>query len=269
MRGTAHHQRASVSAGTVDPDLSFAGRSVGCEAWHMDDRQRPARAHDALRLWSQFPVDAEPRPLVLAGVCVHAAGFDSDEAKVAFVEGAIEEDVVLPPGVLAAMCSSRRTENARFSLTVTDVRRTTGRFQTDRGERRFPAWEVTLTHALGAFVVLDPQVAATAWHPPGRKVPEGIGLVTHATLHEDGRTLTLTFVGTPREYADYPRADVVETDTAVMVLPVLVNRGGSGARRAYAENRQVTAALSQPLGARVLLTSSGWPVPVMSPQQDE
>lgn len=54
-----------------------------------------------------------------------------------------------------------------------------------------------------------------------------------------------------------------------MVLPVLVDRGGSGARRAYAEHRQVTAALSQPLGARVLLTSAGCPVPVMSPEQDE
>lgn len=144
-------------------------------------------------------LDADPRPLVLTGVCVHAAGFDSGEAKVAFLEGAIEEDVVLPPGVLAAMCSSWRTENARFSLRVTGVRRATARFQTDRGERQFPTWEVTLSHALGAFVVLDPQVAATAWHPPGRKVPEAIGLVTHAALHEDGRTLTLTFVGTPRE----------------------------------------------------------------------
>ena len=69
--------------------------------------------------------------------------------------------------------------------------------------------------------------------------------------------------GTPRAYADYPTAEVRESSTAVLMVPIAVDQPGlTGARLAYGERREVTTALAQPLGARILLTGRGFPVPV-------
>jgi hypothetical protein len=79
-------------------------------------------------------------------------------------------------------------------------------------------------------------------------------------LDADDRTVTLNFMGIPRAFADYPRADVLEAGAAVAVVPVPVDIGPPGLRAAYAEQRQVGAALARPLGRRVLLDRKGLPV---------
>ena len=218
----------------------------------------------ALQLWSQFPVTAEPRPLVLAGHTVlTAGGFDSDEAKIAFIEGAVDATVPLAPGVLEAMCPPRNRGYVGPRLEVTAAVLATAPFLTDRGRRELPAWHVTVSRLEGTVTVLDPPVAAQAWHPPGHSHTAGAGLTSSAVLHEDGRTLTLSFIGSPREYTDYPSATAHESDTAVLIQAVAIDRPSLGdIRLAYAQQREVTASLSRPLGARVLVTPSGQPVPV-------
>jgi hypothetical protein len=64
------------------------------------DRDRSARAADpsrrardlvavqwAIERWAQFPVDADPRPLVLTGSQPTFAGFSDGAAKVAYLQG--------------------------------------------------------------------------------------------------------------------------------------------------------------------------------------
>jgi hypothetical protein len=86
------------------------------------------------------------------------------------------------------------------------------------------------------------------------------GDTSRAHLGADGRTITLSFTGIPRAYADYPRADVLEAGAAVAVVPVSADIGPPGFRRAYGEQRQVGVVLTRPLGPRVLLDGHGRPV---------
>ena len=53
------------------------------------------------------------------------------------------------------------------------------------------------------------------WRPPGWRHMHPTAVASH-----DERTLTVSFTGAPPEYADYPRAEVVESDRAVAVVPV-------------------------------------------------
>jgi hypothetical protein len=111
--------------------------------------------------------------------------------------------------------------------------------------------------------ILDPATAAQAWHPEGWSSTTQPGPAVTASIHEDGRIVTVHFAGIPRAYADYPTAELRECSSAVMVVPIAVDHPGpTGARLAYGERREVTTALAQPLGARILLTRSGFPVPV-------
>ncbi len=51
----------------------------------------------AVGRWANFPVDQIPGPLVLVGPrAIVEQGFKTGEAKLAFVEGAIESSVALP-----------------------------------------------------------------------------------------------------------------------------------------------------------------------------
>lgn len=111
--------------------------------------------------------------------------------------------------------------------------------------------------------ILDPATAAQAWHPEGWSSTTQPGPAVTASIHEDDRTVTVYFTGTPRAYADYPASEVRESPSAVVVVPIAVDHPGlTGVRLAYGERREITAALAQPLGARILLTRSGFPVAV-------
>jgi hypothetical protein len=68
----------------------------------------------------------------------------------------------------------------------------------------------------------------------------------------------MTFSGIPCAYADYPGAEILESGAAVAIVPVPRDTGPrAGPRLAYAEKREVTAALARPLGHRVLLDATG------------
>jgi len=103
--------------------------------------------------------------------------------------------------------------------------------------------------------VLD-QAWPTKWDPE-----HGGFSQSRAWLHRDGKFLTYQFFCSPREYTDYPSADVLESETAVVVLPTPVQLGAVF-RRAYAQRREVTATLRGVLGSRVLIEPSGWAVRV-------
>ena len=111
-----------------------------------------------------------------------------------------------------------------------------------------------------------------------------------ARLEPDGRTLWVQFVGSPAIYTDYPSAHPVEGRNAVAVVPIAIDlpqpkprrprrvhlrhlpwhkrpvravewffttwvllRRPVTARLAYAQTREVTAVLTEPLGDRVII----------------
>jgi hypothetical protein len=72
-----------------------------------------AWAHWALGRWAAFPIDCEPRPLVLVGPPVRAeGGFRSGAAKLAFVHGDLQSAVPRPAeagtGMVRAAATRRR-----------------------------------------------------------------------------------------------------------------------------------------------------------------
>lgn len=209
-------------------------------------------------------MDAVPRPLVLTGLTVRIhGGFSSEAAKVAFHNGAIESDVEVPAAVLDALCPNPRSRSAgRQVLRVTKAARTVAGFETDRGPRMLPAWELTLSDATAPVLVLEPEVVASAWRPNRLRGPGG-GTRSSALLGEDGRTIRLRFIGSPKQYADYPDVEVLESPAAAVIQPIPVNRRVTGVIAPFAQDREVVATLREPLGGRVLVEPPGWPVPVV------
>jgi hypothetical protein len=112
-----------------------------------------------------------------------------------------------------------------------------------------------------AIWVLDPAASHLAWQPPGQ---EFYGWHhQEALLGTDGRTLTLSFTGSPENYTSYPEARVLESGNAVAVIPISKELV-TGWRTAVGRTRQVTATLGQRLDNRVLLDGTGSPVMVTS-----
>jgi hypothetical protein len=92
--------------------------------------------------------------------------------------------------------------------------------------------------------------------------PEGLQPCEDRASHlaADGRTLTYRFIGTPASYADFPRAEVYESATAVLIHPVGVSLiGPDDVTAAYVEDREVVVRLAEPLGNRVLIWAAHGP----------
>jgi hypothetical protein len=89
-----------------------------------------------------------------------------------------------------------------------------------------------------------------------------------AVLDADGRTLTMTFTGSP--HADYPDAEIHESGAAVAIVPTPVlipmhaSNSGSTMRGLplVGQARQITVTLAEALAGRVLLDDLGSPVMV-------
>ncbi len=107
-----------------------------------------------------------------------------------------------------------------WPLLIRSAVRADTEFVTDRGRRRLPAWRLDAADALGPIWVLDPDVD-------------------------------------PAEYERYARGDVVESRQAVAVVPVGVDVGPPGARRAIGYMHKITVRLTEPLGARVYVDLHG------------
>ncbi len=222
-----------------------------------------SQAAAALALWAEFPVEASPRPLVLTGQTVlFTGGFPSNQAKLAFLQGAVSTTVPVPAGLLDALCPNR-DPTLDDTLLVVGAEPTTGTFPTDRGPKQLPAWTVTLAGVHSLFTVLDPEVTAAAFRP-ATALPPGAGAMYPARLHTDGQTVTVSFINGRPEDVDYPRVETLETSTAAVVVTVGHDIGRPGPRHLIGFRRHVTATLAAPLGARVLIDTTGQPTSVLA-----
>jgi len=238
---------------------AVAGYVSGVTSWE----QATSQAAAALALWDEFPVEASLRPLVLTGQTVlFTGGFPSDQAKLAFLQGAVSTTVPLPAGLLDALCPNRDPK-LDDTLLVVGAEPTTGTFSTDRGPKQLPAWTVTLAGIHSPFTVLDTEVAAAAFRP-ATALPAGARAIYPAHLHTDGQTVTVSFINGRPEYVDYPRVEALETSTAAVVVTVGHDIGPPGPRHALGYRRHVTATLAEPLGARVLIDTTGQPTSVLA-----
>jgi hypothetical protein len=253
------------------------GEAPDLGAWQreMDRRltENLAWADWAIRRWDTFPVDRMPRPLVLVAPSVSVdGGFDSAEAKLAFLDGAITSAVPIPEAVLESL-PQRRDRGASSGpepqpLVLVGASRSTTEFSTDRGRRELPAWRLDTDATSGPIWVLDPDIASQAWapeNPTSTARPPGTpreGLGDHARPEADGRTLTFYFTGAPPDQEQYPRAEVIESPQAIALVPVAKDVGRPGIRILPGHGHKVVAHLQAPLGARVLVDLHGNPIEV-------
>ena len=209
-------------------------------------------ARQALAKWEGFPVHREPRPIVLTEMGVMALDrLRADTRWRALFDGPGVPESELPPEIVPAAINYCRDVQTGAPRPLARLIRANGPFATDRGLRELPAWMMYPDDRRWPFIALDPDFKRRmTWWPPG------LSAYGHqeSVLADDRRTLTYRFTGTPRQYADYPYAEVFETDTAVLVKPVEVPLDGpSSIRLAYAEEREVVVRLAAPLGNRVLI----------------
>lgn len=248
------------------------------------------RLREALRMWRDFPVTATPRPLLITGETSSgpASGFTSDDAKIAFVNGAIHLETTLPPvpstaagyPVLPAAAAFAELRAGQVSpplppttmnLPVTDLSLTAAPFQTDRGERTLPAWRFTLGGVSDPIFVLA-ITPASLWPRPATisgGLPTG-----PAALGRDGRTILLRFVGAPTGPSPCDASYAASTAESVAAVAISVHQitpnplGGTteaGPRQAcplVGEVRTLIATLQTPLGNRVLVSEQGDPIAV-------
>jgi hypothetical protein len=239
----------------------------------------PPSAADVLAKWQSFPVTADPRPLILTtgAVLDPATGFRTDDDKVAYGAGHFEFATTVPAApatsagyaivsAKAALGRLRPTGTSQPStrpLRIVKISLVQATFGTDRGQRALPAWRFQLDQVADPVQVLAVD-SKQLWRPTGWG---STGMDHRASLSGNGRSLQFSFYGSPPEcVADYT-ADVAESGTAVVVTPrdITPNPQGSASVRtcpAIAAQRTVTVKLAAPLGARVLLTPEGSPVPV-------
>lgn len=247
--------------GTVNPGLE-------------QDRQW---ARWALGRWASFPADQEPRPLVLVGPPAYPeGGFRSGPAKLAFHYGHVQPTAPLPPGLLEVLGAADTRQarpgprHDRGTLLITGATKDHAVFETDRGRRSLPAWRLTGPDLAGPLWVLDPAIAATGWTPPDDGPPPPFQGAPHraerAILGDDERTLRLAFTGGPPGWVEYPAVEIIDSDQAVVLLPVGHGTGPSGPRAAIGCTREVAATLNRPLGHRVLVDLDATPVMVRTPE---
>ena len=235
-----------------------------------DDAQE-AQARHGLEAWAAFPADRDPRPLVLLDTvpAVRPTGlFPDKQTETAFLHGAVEAVPGFPGPVLEALRGQPGDYAGPPLLLASAV---LGRFQydTDRGPRILPTWEVHAQGVFHAIQVLDPAVISNGqvWEPPGRQRISGARPTV--TFGADGRTLTMRYDGSAG-YADSNQdpARTLESGNAVaLIFSEKLKPRPSGWSTGVGRTRKVTAILPSPLANRVLLDSKGGPVLVTPEHQ--
>lgn len=241
-------------------------RSAGQRALDRRLAEHLEWARWAVGRWSAFPIDADPRPLVMVGERVLIErGFTSGEAKLAFMERRIEWSAAVPEAVrdqLTRDAEAHGPLSTGAPLLITAGGRDEAVFVTDRGPKRLPAWRLEAVAALGPIWILDPDV--TDWRPSqdaGRARPnlprprQDPG--ARIDVSADDRTVTLYWLGAAPEHERYPEAEAVESGRAVALVARGEDTGSTGARRAIGDIHRVPARLRQPLGARVFVDLHG------------
>ena len=226
--------------------------------------RRPLEPEAALALWDDFPVDADPRPIVLTGPPGRLPFFPTMENKLASAAAPVVSEVKLPPGVLENLQPQTSPRWQGAPIRVLSAERVLADFPTDRGNRRLPAYslEIEIENALGRGIVLDPAIEATTWWPAAldpdiHRFDNGFP----AYLAPDGRSVEIVlFAGS--------RVHTLESPTAVLITePEPYAPPGPAAPEAVdlaGRGRPVTVHLSSPLGPRVLLAPTiAYPLTVL------
>jgi len=231
---------------------------------HVDPSDSEVRAQrlDELAQWSTFPVDDDPRPMVLLSDAFAGAGF-YDATKTRF-RRAVEVDLSLPPPVLEALrLAGAYGDGTPSPVRVVSARASHRDFRTDRGLLRLPVWELEMTNTIGPRYVMSADWQARVWAPQVVPSRSGIRTPGEASIAADEVTVVFTFAGCPAEYGSYPRTLVEESDHAVAIHPIAHDHPNlSGPRLHYMQHRTVEIALGRPLGGRVLLGFDRGPVSV-------
>lgn len=219
----------------------------------------------AVERWSGFPVDADPRPLVLVGARVDIdGGFATEGAKEAYLAGRIDWRVSAPGPVMAQLRSQGDDvrPSAGRPLVVTAAELSEREFRTDRGPRRLPAWRLTATGACGPIWILDPDVAgwepsASAGGPRPKRPSPGGNPWSSIAVAPDGRAVTVHWFGAVPAFERYHSALAIESMTAVAFVARGRDIGPPGARTLAGHIHQVPASLREPLGNRVFVSLRG------------
>ncbi len=264
---------AVVSAPLSGSAHAASGKTVPTVSTPPSTREQ---LRSALRAWANFPVHASPRPLVLMASPVSApsTGFPTEDAKEAFLSGALEAPGQLPAGppesegypvvsAVEALATIRSEGSPALGapepptpLVIGEVRLGTSSFGTDRGPRVLPAWLFTFSG------LQDPAAVLAVAPAEFFEAPASVSTVG-ARLRRDGRTVTVTFVGgapgtgpCTKDYA----VDQLASRTAVAVSVRELPRPEVGASlqvcRTLGYPRQERIVLASPLGNRVLVDAT-------------
>jgi hypothetical protein len=224
-----------------------------------------------LLVWSGFPVDASPRPLVLSGTRVDPppGGFPTKAEGSAFASGAIAAPSAYPTaprqaddfrlispadavGILRSPGATGRP------LQVVSIRLGVAVFQTDRGPRHLPAWMVLFAGVPTPAAVEAPQI-----FPDPAGVATTRPAISGALLGQDDRTLTVIFTPSARGCG---QSYELRVETSRSAVAVAVVRHGTRTLTCLTPRRLVTV-LGKPLGGRVLVDgSTGAPITVTMPR---
>lgn len=232
------------------------------------DPAGPRVSQQALDRWAPFPVDLEPRPLVLIGDAVWAPhGFSTDDGKLAFITGLIEPDGKVPADgadAFSALTKAKQSPPPHLRpIKVVSAVKGTASFSTDRGPAQLPAWTFELTDSLGPVAVLAVKPDYTGGY--------GMG---NARVSADGMMLTVSMASPPQPCPGEARLtfepEFLESRTAVAVGlrsitgEVVPGVTGDCAHDLVLRRTDYTIRLSRPLGNRVLVDALGnvWPVSV-------
>jgi hypothetical protein len=228
----------------------------------------------AVGCWAGFPVAQRPRPMVFVGPRAWVdGGFHSGSARLGLLHGLIESALPLPGRIVAALGHQVLNETTPPSgavpIVVTAAREAEAVFRTDRGPRMIPAWQLEADGVDGSIWVADPE-PTPIWEPqrPPRVPPPFSGSPHRsisAALAADQRTLTVSFVGAPANRTTYSGGQIVESDTALAIVPFATSIGRLARwQTAVGMQRQVTVRLDKPLGQRVLVDLDSTPAEVLS-----
>jgi hypothetical protein len=191
---------------------------------------------------------------------VQYGAFPADgQAKMALLKGWVEGAPGFPARIVEALRSQTRPGEVAL-LVLESAIRGEREFATDRGRKRLPAWCIQAQNVPDPVWVLDPATSDQSWQPLDQGDYYWRG--HQASLGADGRTLTLSFTGSPEPFR-YRGATIRELGNAVAVIPVGEERA-TGWHTLAGQTRQVSATLARPLGNRVLLDATGSPVMVTS-----
>lgn len=216
-------------------------------------------SEQSLAKWASFPVNANPRPLVLIGEKVGIKdGFAEGDGKAAFLDGRIDANGKVPPEAAEAFAQLVKPGAGEPKLKVLSATQGKAMFGTDRGPAELPAWIFVLTETLGPVSVLTVKPDYEA----------GYAMST-AKISADGMSLTVPMGHAPEPCPGEPRItyepEWLESPTAVAVgLKQPTGKLGDCARDLVYRTQDYTIKLAKPLGNRVLVDSSGNPIPVVS-----